>query len=83
MHPGGWWDPVRESLPGVRPDGGYGRLVVDWLAGVVLVYAVLFGVGKLLLGSAWEGILYLAVGAAAAALIYVHITRYGWDTEGA
>ncbi|HLF15685.1 MAG TPA: sodium:solute symporter family protein [Bacteroidota bacterium] len=83
VHPGGWWDPVRASLPGVRPDGGYGRLVVDWLAGVVMVYAVLFGVGKLLLGSAWEGILYLAVGAAAASLISIHITRYGWEKEGA
>ncbi len=82
VHPGGWWDPVRVSLPDVRPDGGYGRLVVDWMAGVVLVYSVLFGIGKLLLGSAGEGLAYLAVGAAAAVLIYVHIMKYGWDPKG-
>jgi SSS family solute:Na+ symporter len=81
VHPGGWWGPVRESLPGVRPDSGYGRLLVDWLAGVVLVYAVLFGIGKILLGSAGEGLAYLAVGAAAAALILVHISKYGWSGE--
>ncbi len=81
VHPGGWWDPVSRSLPGVRPDSGYGRLVVDWLAGVVLVYAVLFGIGKLLLGSAGEGFVYLAVGAAAGTLIYIHIMKYGWDAK--
>jgi Na+/proline symporter len=83
VHPGGWWGPVRASLPGVRPDSGYGRLVVDWLAGVVLVYSVLFGVGKLLLGTAIEGIAYLAIGAAAAGLILVHISKYGWSGDDA
>jgi SSS family solute:Na+ symporter len=50
IHPGGWWQPVARRLPEVVPDRGYARLLVDWLAGVVLVYSVLFGVGKLLLG---------------------------------
>jgi SSS family solute:Na+ symporter len=81
VHPGGWWDPVRRELPDVRPDAGYASLIVDWLAGVVLVYAVLFGVGKLLLGSPLEGALFLCTGAAAGALIYVHIMRYGWERE--
>jgi Na+/proline symporter len=79
VHPGGWWGPVSASLPGVRPDSGYGRLLVDWLAGVVLIYAVLFGIGKILLGSPGEGVLFLAVGAAAGALIVVHISKYGWS----
>jgi solute:Na+ symporter, SSS family len=83
VHPGGWWGPVSDSLPGVRPDSGYGRLLVDWLAGVVLVYSVLFGVGKVLLGSAVEGVVYLAFGAAAAALILVHISKYGWSGDNA
>jgi Na+/proline symporter len=81
VHPGGWWGPVSASLPGVRPDSGYGRLLVDWLAGVVLVYAVLFGVGKILLGSAGEGLAFLAAGGAAAALILAHIRKYGWSGE--
>jgi SSS family solute:Na+ symporter len=81
VHPGGWWGPVGASLPGVRPDTGYGRLLVDWLAGVVLIYAVLFGIGKILLGSAGEGLIDLAVGAAAAALLIVHISKYGWGGE--
>jgi SSS family solute:Na+ symporter len=81
VHPGGWWGPVSASLPGVRPDSGYGRLLVDWLAGVVLVYAVLFGIGKILLGSPGEGALFLAVGGAAGALLVVHISKYGWSAE--
>ncbi len=82
VHPGGWWGPVAASLPGVRPDGGYGSLVVDWLAGVVLVYSVLFGIGNLLIGSVGEGLACLAVAAAAAALIAVHVSKYGWGREG-
>jgi TM2 domain-containing membrane protein YozV len=42
---------------------------------------VLFGIGKLLLGSALEGLVYLAVGAASATLIYIHIMRYGWERK--
>lgn len=79
VHPGGWWGPVRAASPGTRPDSGYGRLVVDWLAGVVLVYATLFGIGKLLLGSPVAGALHILAALAAGTLIAVHVSRYGWD----
>lgn len=81
VHPGGWWGPVRAALPDVRPDSGYGRLLADWLAGVVLVYSVLFGIGKILLGTAAEGLLFLAVGAAAAGFILRHISKDGWSGD--
>ena len=67
VHPGGpGWAAVAQSLPDVRGESGYGRLALDWLCGVVLVYACLFGVGKILLLQAPEGLAFLAVAAAAA-----------------
>ncbi|HLA99775.1 MAG TPA: sodium:solute symporter family protein [Bacteroidota bacterium] len=82
VHPGGWWGAVAATLPDVRPDSGYARLMVDWLAGVVLVYAVLFGIGKLLLGFTGAGLAFMAVAAVAGGLLYFHLSRTGWKETG-
>ena len=42
---------------------------INWVAGIVAVYATLFGVGKLIFGPAWQAILYLAVAVFAFSLI--------------
>jgi len=81
VHPGGpGWAPVSRAVPDVRQDTGLGRLAVDWLAGVVLVYCTLFAVGKLLFGTYTAGLLYLAVAAAAGAVIMRHLSRRGFGT---
>ncbi len=57
IHPGGpGWKPVAARHPDVVPDAGLGALALDWLAGVVLVYSTLFGVGNLLVGSTLTGV---------------------------
>mgnify|MGYP006171071337 FL=1 len=73
------WAPVaaRAGGPAPRPIGG---LLVDWLAGGVLVYATLFGLGALLLGRAAHGAAWLAAAAAAGAIIYRDLSRRGWET---
>ena len=48
---------------------------VNWLAGVVAVYAAVFGVGALLTGSGTAGAAYLAVAVAAFALIQRNLRR--------
>jgi SSS family solute:Na+ symporter len=81
VHPGGpGWAPVARTMPDVQPDTGLGRLTVDWLAGVVLVYCTLFAVGKLLFGTYTEGLLYLAAAVAAGAVIMTHLSRRGFET---
>jgi len=63
-----WWGPIaRRSTVGPAP-GGWAD-VTGWLAGLVCIYAGMFGVGKLLLHGWWAGVPYLAVAAAAAAVI--------------
>ncbi len=52
------------GLPLARAGGGWPAWV-GWGAGVVAVYAALFGVGLLLLGPRWEGAALLVVAAVA------------------
>ena len=74
------WGPVATLAPDVRPSaGGLGNLI-DWVAGCVLVYGALFGVGKLLLQETLAGLALLGVAAVAGAIIYRDLSRRGWQT---
>jgi solute:Na+ symporter, SSS family len=67
VHPGGkGWRPVSSLLPHVKSDTGFGRMFINWLCGVVLVYTALFGVGKLLFAEWLPAVLFLGAGAGAA-----------------
>jgi Na+/proline symporter len=67
-----WWGPIA-ARSGVTPAGSGWADVVGWLAGLVFIYAGLFGVGKLVLGGWVSGTVYLAVATVAG---YV-IVRWG------
>ena len=73
---------VARSLPDVKADSGYGTLLRDWICGVILVYACLFGVGKILLLQACEGLVFLAVAAAAAWVIWRDTKHRGSGSRG-
>jgi Na+/proline symporter len=73
-----FYERVRPSTPGWGPiarrsreppaPGGCADLV-GWLAGLVCLYAGMFGVGKLILHGWWTGAPYLAVAAVASGVI--------------
>ena len=68
--PGGpGWAPVAARNADVVPDAGLGRLAVRWAVGIVVVYASLFGLGWLLLGSPVQGALSLGVAGSALAFL--------------
>jgi solute:Na+ symporter, SSS family len=73
------WRPVAALAPDIRPSGDAVRNLVDWIAGCVLIYGVLFGVGKLLLKDVGLGLALLACGLAAGAIIYWDLSRRGWS----
>ena len=76
VHPGGpGWARVARLVPEVRPDRGYGRLFVDWIAGVALVYAVLFAIGSFLFGDHLRGLACVAVAAVSVWIIQRDLTR--------
>ncbi len=81
VHPGGLgWRRIAEQMPDVRGDSGYAGLFLDWIAGVVLVYMILFGVGKLILGDTAMGFVFLAIGGLAAWVIYQDLSKRGFET---
>jgi len=73
------WRPIGKLAPDVKPSGDGWSNMVDWLAGCVLIYGVLFGTGKLLLHETGIGLALLAVGLAGGAIIYWDLSRRGWN----
>jgi len=74
------WKPVSESLRDVESDTGFLRLFLDWALGVAMVYAVLFGTGRIIFGEPLEGALFIAAGAVAGIMIFTDLSRRGWNT---
>jgi hypothetical protein len=74
------WGPVAALAPDVHPSADGLANLVDWVAGCVLVYGVLFGLGKLLLHEVLPGVVLLGVAAIAGAIIYRDLSRRGWQT---
>ncbi len=74
------WGPIAREASDVRPnrDGLFNLL--DWVCGVVMIYAFLFGVGKILFGQVLLGAAMLAGGLLAGAVIYADLNRRGWKT---
>ncbi len=74
------WGPVAARVPDVKPSADGLANLLDWVAGCVLVYGALFGVGKLLLHEVPLGLALLAVAAVAGWIIYRDLSRRGWRT---
>jgi solute:Na+ symporter, SSS family len=74
------WGPVAARVPDVHPSADGLANLLDWVAGCVLVYGSLFGVGKLLLHEVPLGLGLLAVAAIAGWIIYRDLSRRGWRT---
>src|SRR5690606_3523805 len=52
IHPGGvMWEKISSQMPEIESDSGFFKLFINWLIGVILVYSILFGTGKLILGD--------------------------------
>jgi solute:Na+ symporter, SSS family len=78
VHPGGpGWKPIAQRAGGPPPER-IGGLFLDWAAGWVLIYAVLFGIGSAVLGSPIAALACLAVAVVCTALIARDLSRRGW-----
>jgi Na+/proline symporter len=76
------WKPVAAHAPEIRPTRDLGRNLLAWILGCGMVYAALFGVGKLLLGAPVAGIVLLIIAALCAWALYTDLSRRGWAMEG-
>ncbi len=75
VRPGGAWGPVARSCRDVAPDGLNRHTVLAWLGGVALVYGLLFGLGKLLLGEPLQAVLLFVLAAAGAVPVARELLR--------
>ena len=78
---GPFWGPVARQLGADEAreiDSGYSipRSLVSWIAAIVMVYCILFGAGKLLLGDTSLGILLVGIAVAAGLVL-----RVGWASR--
>ena len=72
------WGPVAAAATDVVPARDGLVNLMDWAAGCVLVYATLFGVGKIIFGETALGLGILTVAAGAGWLVYWDLNRRGW-----
>ncbi len=77
-HPGGiGWRAIQKLVPNVKGDSGFGRLFLNWLLGIVLVYAFLFGIGQIILQEYLSGSIILLIGLAAGWGINMDLNKRG------
>ena len=74
------WGPIAREAVDVAParDGLFN--LKDWLCGVAMIYAFLFGAGQIIFGQTAAGLGLLAAGLAAGAVIYLDLSRRGWKS---
>jgi solute:Na+ symporter, SSS family len=74
------WQPIAKLAPEVPPSRDLVYSFLDWICGCVLIYGMLFGVGKLILKETGLGLLFVTAGLVAGAVIYWDLSRRGWKT---
>ncbi len=80
-HPGGLgWRYIEKMIPDVKGDRGFGHMFMDWILGIVLVYAFLFGLGDILFTEYLRGSIILLIGVLAGWIIYVDLNKRGFET---
>jgi hypothetical protein len=65
-------------MPDVIPDSGYRLLFVNWIAGIILVYSFLFGIGKIIFGDFVPALVLIAIGTLATLVIKRNFSKVGW-----
>ena len=75
-----FWKPIAEQVKDVVPQKDGLFSFANWLSGVALIYFMLFGIGKLLLGEPLLGIVLIICGFIAGGIIYRNMSRKGWET---
>ena len=73
------WKRIAALAPEIPQVRDIGSNAFDWFMGCVLVYATLFGIGKIIFGELPLGLLLLAIAAGAGYLIFWDLSRRGWQ----
>jgi solute:Na+ symporter, SSS family len=74
------WGPIAKEATDVIPvkDGLFN--LRNWFCGVAMIYCILLGTGKILLGAPLFGIILLVIGLALGAVLYFGMKKRGWES---
>ena len=82
VRPGGaGWKKIAARVTDVAPGDNPLEAWPGYVLGVVAVYSALFGVGRLLLGPRWIGVVLLVVSAACGLGIWVYASNLNWQED--
>ena len=74
------WGHIAKLAPEIPRTHDMARNLLAWISGCILIYGLLFGIGKIILEEYATGAIFLAVGLAAGAIIYWDLSRRGWSS---
>lgn len=72
------WRPVSKASGVPEITGEIWPNLLNWVLGIVLVYATLFSIGELIFGTWPRAILLIVIGGAAGTLMFWNLNRTGW-----
>ncbi len=76
------WKPIAALAPDIVPEKDGVFNIINWLSGVAMIYALLFGTGKLILGETAMGVVLWMIGLIFGSIIYYGMNKRGWKTLG-
>jgi Na+/proline symporter len=75
-YPGGLgWKHIQKLVPEIKQNNHFGKLFVNWIMGIIVVYAALFGVGKIIFSDFLSGLIILLIGFLALSIIYFNLKK--------
>jgi solute:Na+ symporter, SSS family len=74
------WRPIARLVPEIHASNNGWYSALDWISGCALIYGVLFGTGKVLLGEWVTGLSLFGLGLAGGAVVWWDLSRRGWSS---
>ncbi len=76
VYPGGiGWRKISGKIKGVKPVTGFGRLFINWFCAVGAIYAIMYGIGKILFSQFLYGIIALILACGLSFIIYFNLSK--------
>ena len=74
------WQPIAKLCPELPQVRDFAANTANWVAGCVMVYTAMFGIGMLVFRHWLSGVLLLLASGVAGWLIFWNLSRQGWGT---
>src|SRR5437870_5362224 len=74
------WQPIAKLCPELPQVRDFAANTANWVAGCVMVYTAMFGIGMLVFRHWLSGLLLLGASGVAGWLIFWNLSRQGWGT---